>query len=116
LNRISPFRFFYIMFIEERDYRIRPGKLGQFIATYEQHGLALQKKYLGRFLGYFTTELGELNHVVAWWGYDSLDARDAARARMLADPAWQAYLDRVTDLLDVQHTRILKPVAFSPIA
>lgn len=34
---------------------------------------------------------------------------------MLADPQWQAYLERVTDLIDLQQTRILKPVSFSPI-
>ncbi len=103
------------VFIEERDYRIKPGKAGLFVSTYEQYGLGLQKKYLGRFLGYFMTEIGELNHVVAWWAYDSLDERDAARTRMLADPEWQSYLDRVTDLIDIQQTRILKPVSFSPI-
>lgn len=103
------------VFIEERDYRIKPGKAGLFVSTYEQYGLGLQKKYLGKFLGYFMTEVGELNHVVAWWAYDSLDERDAARTRMLADPELQSYLDRVTDLIDIQQTRILKPVSFSPI-
>lgn len=69
------------MFIEERDYRIKPGKAGLFVATYEAHGLALQKKYLGRFLGYFMSEIGELNHVVAWWAYDSwMNATRPARA------------------------------------
>ncbi|WP_160123026.1 NIPSNAP family protein [Rhodovarius lipocyclicus] len=103
------------MLVEERDYRIRPGKLGQFVATYEEHGLPLQKHYLDRFLGYFTTEIGELNHVVAWWGYEGLDDRLRRRAAMLADPAWTAYLSMVTDLLDTQNSRILLPTGFSPI-
>lgn len=103
------------MYIEERDYRIKPGCLARFVATYEAHGLELQKKYLGKFLGYFLSEIGELNHVVALWGYESLDQRDRARAAMLADPLWQAYLEKVTDLIDIQATRILKPVSFSPI-
>jgi len=103
------------MFIEERDYRIKPGCLPKFVKTYEKHGLHLQKKYLGTFLGYFTTEIGELNHVVALWAWDSLDERDRARSAMLADPEWQAYLDMVVELIDIQQTRILKPVGFSPI-
>lgn len=103
------------MFVEERDYRIKPGQLSRFITTYEQYGLALQRKYLGNFLGYFTTEIGELNRVVAWWSYESLDMRDSGRAAMLDDPLWQDYLSRVTDLIDTQQTRILKPVSFSPI-
>ena len=103
------------MIIEERDYRTKPGMAGRFVATYREHGLPLQLKYLGKFLGYFTTEIGELNHVVALWGYDSLDDRLRRRAAMLADPAWQAYLAMVTDMLDVQNTRILIPSDFSPI-
>lgn len=103
------------MIIEERDYRTRPGKMGEFINLYEQYGLEIQKELLGEFLGYFTSEIGELNHVVAWWGYRSLDERQEKRDRMMQDPRWQAYLEKVTHLLDVQHTRILRPVGFSPI-
>lgn len=103
------------MIVEERDYRMKPGKLGLFVSTYEKHGLPLQVKYLGQFLGYFTTEIGELNHVVALWGYEGLDDRARRRAAMLADPQWQEYLGMVADYLDVQNTRILTPSSFSPI-
>ena len=103
------------MIVEERDYRLKPGKLGLFVSTYEKHGLPLQLKHLGRFLGYFTTEIGELNHVVALWGYEGLDDRARRRAAMLADPQWQEYLSMVADYLDVQNTRILIPSNFSPI-
>lgn len=103
------------MIVEERDYRLKPGKLGLFVSTYEKHGLPLQLKHLGQFLGYFTTEIGELNHVVALWGYDGLDDRARRRAAMLADPQWLEYLGMVADYLDVQNTRILTPSSFSPI-
>jgi hypothetical protein len=103
------------MIVEERDYRLKPGKLGLFVSTYEKHGLPLQLKHLGQFLGYFTTEIGELNHVVALWGYAGLDDRARRRAAMLADPQWQEYLGMVADYLDVQNTRILTPSSFSPI-
>lgn len=103
------------MIIEERDYTAKPGKLATFVDTYRDHGLQIQIEYLGTFHGYFTTEIGELNHVVAWWSYDSLDDRQARRAKMLADPRWQAYGAMVTDLLQLQTTRILSPVSFSPL-
>ena len=103
------------MIVEERDYRVKAGKLGQFVATYEKHGLPIQIELLGTFLGYFTTEIGELNHVVAWWSYDSLDDRQARRDRMMADPRWQDYLRMVDGLLDVQNTRLLRPTSFSPL-
>lgn len=103
------------MIIEERDYRVKAGKLAQFVSTYEKHGLPIQLELLGKFLGYFTTEIGELNHVVALWGYESLDDRQQRRDRMMADPRWQEYLKMVDGLLDIQSTRILKPTPFSPI-
>lgn|SRR5690606_21165813 len=103
------------MIIEERDYRVKAGKLGQFVSLYERHGLPIQLELLGQFLGYFTTELGELNHVVALWGYESLDDRQLRRDRMMADPRWQDYLKMVDGLLDVQTSRILRPTSFSPM-
>jgi hypothetical protein len=60
-------------------------------------------------------KVGELNHVVAGWSFDSLDDRQARRARTAADPRWSDYLSKVTDFLDLQTNRILTPVAFSPL-
>ena len=103
------------MIVEERDYTVKPGKLATFVEIYRDHGLQLQLEHLGTFHGYFTSEIGELNHVVAWWSFDGLDDRQARRARMLADPRWQGYLALVVGLLQRQTTRILSPVSFSPL-
>jgi hypothetical protein len=103
------------MIYEERDYRIKAGKLSEFVEVYGEYGLALQKEHLGTFIAYFTTEIGELNHVVAIWSYDSLDQRAAKRRAMLADPRWQDYLAKVDGLIDIQNTRILNPVVYSPL-
>jgi hypothetical protein len=100
---------------EERDYRTVGGKLGEFVKLYGEYGLPIQKKHLGTFVAYFTTEIGELNHVVAIWGYVSLADRETRRKAMMADPDWQDYLRRVAGLLDIQTTRILSPVSFSPL-
>lgn len=103
------------MIYEERDYRIKAGKLAEFVQAYGEYGLPLQKEHLGQFIAYFTTEIGELNHVVALWGYASLDERASKRKTMLADPRWQDYLRRVDGLIDVQNARILNPVSYSPL-
>jgi len=103
------------MVIEERDYRIKVGKLAAFIETYESLGLPIQKEYLGPMLGHFTSEIGELNHVVTLWGYESLDDRARRRQAMFEDPRWQEYLLATTDFVDVQNCRILRPSSFSPI-
>ena len=103
------------MVYEERDYRIKAGNLAEFVQIYGEHGLPLQKEHLGTFVAYFTTEIGELNHVVALWSYQSLDERAAKRRTMLADPRWQDYLRRVDGLIDIQTSRILNPVPYSPL-
>ena len=103
------------MIVEERDYKVRHGKLSEFIGLYGKHGLPIQQEHLGKFLGYFTTEIGELNHVVAWWQYDSLADREARRERMTADPRWTEYLKLTAGMLETQETRILKPTSFSPL-
>lgn len=103
------------MIIEERDYRIKPGKLAEFVAAYEKHGLAIQQELLGEFLGYFTSDVGELNHVVALWRYESMDDRLVRRDRMMQDPRWQAFLEMATPLIELQQTRFLRPTRFSPI-
>lgn len=103
------------MIYEERDYRVKAGKLADFVKLYGEYGLPIQKELLGTFHAYFTSELGELNHVVALWSYESLDDRAARRAKMMADPRWQDYLKRVDGMLDVQTSRILTPVPYSPM-
>lgn len=103
------------MIVEERDYRVRSGFLPDFLEAYRSEGLPIQLELLGTFHGYFTTEIGELNHVVAWWSYEGLDDRLARRTKMMADPRWGAYLSRVKGMLDVQKSRILIPTDFSPL-
>ncbi|ADO42931.1 NIPSNAP family protein [Ketogulonicigenium vulgare] len=101
--------------IEERHYRIKPGLAAQFAAIYHEFGLPIQREYLQDFIGYFLTEVGELNGVVAIWGFDSMDTRLQQRDRMMQDPRWQDYLQRVLHLIDHQQTRLMRPTSFSPI-
>ena len=103
------------MIVEERIYTLHPGKVAEMIKLYGEEGLAFQQRYLGKFLGYFSTETGNLNQVVFLWGYDSLEDRAARRERMALDPGWQAYLKKVVPLIMTQENRILKPAPFSPI-
>jgi hypothetical protein len=103
------------MIVEERIYTLHPGKVAEMMRLYGEEGLALQQRYLGRFIGYFTAETGNLNQVVFMWGYDGLDDRAARRARMAQDPEWQRYLKKVLPLIATQESRFLTPAPFSPI-
>lgn len=103
------------MIVEERDYHIVPGRMKEFLHAYETLGLAIQKEFLGTFIGHFTTEIGELNHVVALWSYASMADREERRARMMAHGPWQDYLAAIRGMIERQQNRILVPTSFSPL-
>jgi hypothetical protein len=103
------------MIIEERIYKIKPGKLGRYLQLVREEGLAIQKPILGNLIGYFQTEIGPLNHVVHLWGYSDLADRAERRQRLAADVAWQAFTVKLTENIDALENRILIPTDFSPL-
>ncbi len=102
------------MIVEQRTYRVAPGKVPEYLKLYEQEGLAIQRPILGRLFGYFHTEIGPLNRVVHMWAYDSMDERDRRRAELQADPRWQAFVQKLRPLIETQENQILVPAPFSP--
>lgn len=103
------------MIIEHRTYTVAHGKMREYLARYERHGLPLQVHHLGRLAGAFVSEIGTLNQVVFIWCYESLADREARRARMAADPQWQAFVKTNEGTFIHQEVAILTPAAFSPL-
>ena len=103
------------MIVEERIYTLEAGKVPEYLRLYEQEGLAIQTRILGNLIGYFSSEIGDLNLVVHMWGYASFEERTRRRAELLADPGWQAYVVKVLPFLLRMENRILVPAPFSPI-
>ncbi|WPO99676.1 NIPSNAP family protein [Pseudomonas sp. HR96] len=105
------------MYYEIRTYTFKPSRAPQWIALYKAEALPIQLELLGKLIGFFTTEIGDINQVVHIWGYDSLDDRVARRDRMAADPRWQAWgkKTRELDLLQSMETRIMRATDFSPL-
>lgn len=100
------------MLVEMRTYTAHPGKWRDYLQLYEAEGLAVQKRILGRLVGYYTTEFGELNQIVHLWAYLDLNERADRRAALLQDPQWQAYVARMLPLLQRQESKILTPTRF----
>jgi len=100
------------MLVEERTYTTHPGKWRDYLALFEAEGLAVQRRILGRMVGYYTTELGELNQIVHLWAYKDLNERAERRAALLADPTFAAYVKKMLPLLQKQESRILRPAPF----
>ena len=104
------------MIVDMRVYTTKPGKLAAFVKLYHDYGWALQQKYLGRCLGWYTVVEGPLNQVVHLWQYENQGDRETRRAAMAADPEWSIYLreSEAAQLLVSQENRFLKPTDFSP--
>ena len=106
------------MIIDLRTYTVKPGKVADYLALYEREGLPVQKRHIGEPVGYFVSEIGELNQLVHIWKYESLSDRERKRAAMEADPEWTAYRKRSAEAgyLIAQKNQILKSVPFSPLS
>jgi len=105
------------MISDHRTYTFRPGTVRKWLDKYEREGLPIQRKYLGEFVGMFTTEVGNLHQVVFLWAYESLGDRETRRTQMEADPAWKAFIQEIwaLDAIVEQNIKMLRPVAFSPL-
>lgn len=101
------------MIVDHRTYTFRPGAVHPWLKKYQEEGLPIQRRHLGRLLGLYTTEVGNLHQVVLLWAYDSLADREARRSRMAADPQWQKYIGEIWQMggLQAQENKILADVA-----
>lgn len=100
------------MLVEQRTYTTHPGKAQEYFAIYEAEGLAIQQRILGRMVGYYTTEIGELNQIIHMWAYTDLNERAERRAALMKDPDWQRYISRAGSLVLRQESKILLPAPF----
>lgn len=103
------------MIFDLRTYTLRTGGIKTFLDRYEQDGLPVQSRHLGPPVGYFTTEVGELNQIVHLWKYASMADREQRRAALEADPLWKAYRAHPDNagLVLNQHNSILRSAPFS---
>ena len=94
-------------FVELREYDLVVGGIGKFLAAYREHGYQIQRLHLGEPVGWYTTEIGELNQVVHLWRYPSFQDRAERRTRLFEDPGWLGYVSMTTPLIIAQRSRIM---------
>lgn len=102
------------MIYEQRTYTVAHGRMDDYLVRYERDALPIQRRHLGRLLGFYVSEIGPLNQVVHIWVYDSMADRERRREAMNADPAWQAYKESNRGTFTAQEVKILRPARFSP--
>ena len=97
------------MIFDHRTYICKPQLLKAHIALYEKMGMAVQKKHLGEPLLWATTDVGDVNSYVHVWSYKDVADRAAKRAKLWADPEWNAYVATSNELgaLVAQDNKIL---------
>lgn len=103
------------MIVEMRTYVLHAGQQAAFLKLMEQEGIAIERRILGRLLGFYACEVGTLNQVIHLWGYDSFEDRQQRRARLWADPSWTGFAPRVLPLIRDMDNRILTPAPFAAV-
>lgn len=101
------------MIVEMRTYRLRVGRLEEYVEAYRVAGFGLQRRHLGDPLGWYIADGGPLSQVVSLWQYRDHEDRSQRRAKLAADAQWQAYLQRVSPLFEAMENRFLVPAALT---
>lgn len=103
------------MIYEMRTYTLKPGTAKQYMDHFRDFGLPILSRY-ATLIGYWYTDIGELNQLVHIWAYDSLDQRARNRATLSQDAEWkEKFLPKAAGMLDRQENKILLPADFSPL-
>lgn len=105
------------MLLDVRTYTARPGTLQKHLALYAEHGFDIQRHHLGEPLAYMVAESGKQNCYTHIWVYEDAADRSARRARLQADPAWVAYLEKSAQAgyLIAQENQLMTPAKFAPL-
>jgi len=99
------------MLIEERCYVLQAERTcAEYMEIFKREGLDIQRKTLEGLIGYFVTEVGELNAIVSLWEYSSFEERLRRRACLAENPQWQGYLKKVRPMIKHMNNRIMTRV------
>ncbi len=103
------------MIIDERTYTIKPTHVWDYIDLYERMGMKVQTRILKGLIGFYSVEIGDVNHLVHMWSYESIGERARLRAELWKNEEWLAYVQKLreTGWLVHQSNRILIPQLLS---
>ncbi len=95
------------MHIEMRTYSLVPGGAAEYLKLYNAMGREIQTGILGRLLGIYQSDVGELNQIIFLWAFDSLDERQRRRRELMADAGFAQFRKASRHLLLRQENRLL---------
>lgn len=100
--------------VELREYSLPPGAAKPFLSIYEARGWPIQSHILGTCLGWYSTDVGDVNGLVHLWAYADAQDRDTRRQRLSENPSWNSFLAEVRPYLVSMRSRLLRPASFTP--
>ena len=103
------------MIIELRTYTIKPGEVQNFIKIYDKEIIEIHTKILGNQLGFFYTEIGNVNEVVHLYGYENFEDRQKRRNILSKNTQFQSYVVKVKNLIVDMKNQLMYPTDFSKI-
>ncbi|MGQ3027664.1 MAG: NIPSNAP family protein [Ferrovibrionaceae bacterium] len=102
------------MLIEQITYVLLPGRAPALVAAYEDEGLAVIGRNLGRLVAFLTSEVGGMDEVSHLWAFADAADREVRHARLQADPGWKAFTSTHGHLLVSRRNCLWRAAPFSP--
>ena len=102
------------MIYEWRIYTCKPGTASVVLDMWEKRGRALLEPYF-EMVGQWTGDSGIANRIYTLWVFRDLNHRQEARAALLRDPAFVAYVAECRQYYVEQEATFLSPTPLSPL-
>ncbi|MEM7405227.1 MAG: NIPSNAP family protein [Pseudomonadota bacterium] len=101
---------------ELRTYDLQVGTLGQVLQLYKDLGWpALESGgFDDNLVGYFTSDVGELNQLVHLWKFDDDETRRAFWKRLFRDEAFMTFAHKLRPFIHRQRNQLLLNAPWGP--
>jgi hypothetical protein len=97
------------MIHELREYKLKPGTLDAYLGHVHSKVARLRGDDFGRLVAFFVTGSGDLERVIHIWEYESLDARQQARAALTRNAGWiNEFIANVWSIIEYQQVTFLE--------
>lgn len=103
------------MIYELRTYQLAFGGLPEYLEVAKTMILPGVAEHGLEPLGFWSSEIGQLNEVVHLWAYADLNERQAKWAKWAKDPRRAEVAKRLRGIVLSQSNKILSPTDFSPM-
>lgn len=102
------------MIHELREYKLKPGKLDEYLDHVHTKVARLRGDEFGRLVAFFVAVSGDVERVIHIWEYASLDARQEARLALARNAGWMnEFIANVWPIIEYQHVTFLEVLAQS---